>query len=152
MWSVFKKQREIRISQKYYLIAQNKWAIKMGALTSNLSKKSLIFFLILFVVITGTIFIYNACKGFLSMNSSLVKVDIISNVSYLNKKPTLKKDVQIVLSKTEIENFAHFRFYLDSLKESAKGIRIYDSINYYRPGLLDSLVLIENYYRTNLKK
>lgn len=151
MWALFKKQKEVRISPKYYLFIRDKWVKKMDALTADLSKKSLVFLLVLFVVITGMICIYNVYRGFLSTNSNPVKVDSVSNCTNLYKKSVLKKTNQLV-SKTEYENFIRFRSYLDSLKQLPEGKRICDSIKYYRPGLLDSLDFIENYYKTNFKK
>jgi hypothetical protein len=152
MWSAFKKQKEVRISPKYYLLIRDKWVKKMDTLALDLSKKSLVFFLILFVVIAGMICMYNVYKGFLSTYSSPAKIGIVSNSIHFNKKFLLKKTNQMILSKTEYENFTRFRFYLDSLRQFPEGKRVYDSISYCRPGLIDSLDFIENYYKTNYKK
>lgn len=149
MRRLFKKNKEIRISPKYYLLAQDKWAKKMSALTSNLSKKCLVFYLILFVGSTASVSVYNLCNGFWCKE---YKGGRISPDHLIVVKPALDIKKQTVLSRAEFENITRFNFYLESLKKSKQGKKIYDSISYNRPGILDSLVCIENYYKTNFKK
>jgi hypothetical protein len=45
-----------------------------------------------------------------------------------------------------------FTLYIDSLKNSIRGKRIYDSLRMSRPGLMDSLRLVENLYQSRIKK
>lgn len=146
-----RKTKEIRISPKYYLLLQDKWSKKMSALTSNLSKQSLVFFLVLFIIITGSISVYSVYNGFSLKDQEGIKSRINYN-HLIVTKPIFNKTTEPVLPKIEFENITRFIFYLDSLKQSKEGKKIYDSINKCRPGLLDSVTLIENYYKTNLKK
>lgn len=148
---LFKKNKEIRISPKYYLLLQDKWAKKMSALTSNLSKKCLVFYLILFVSSTASVSVYNLCNGLWGKEYKAAGTRI-SPDHLIVVKPALDIKKQTVLSRAEFENITHFSSYLESLKESKEGKKIYDSILYNRPGILDSLVGIENYYKTNFKK
>lgn len=151
MWSVFKNQKEIKINQKYYLLIKDKWAKKMSGLTSNLSRRSLVVYLMLFIITSGSISIYNIYSAFFSKEKSIT-TGIISNSTSVVMKPVQVITNESVLSKTEFEKIICINSYLDSLKQSKKGQKLYDSIKNYRPGLLDSLVFIENYYKTNFKK
>jgi hypothetical protein len=49
-------------------------------------------------------------------------------------------------SKEEFEKIQKFKSYLDSLVKSKSGKRILDSITANRPGLIDSLSIVENLY------
>lgn len=150
---LFKKNKEIRISPKYYLLLQDKWAKKMSALTTNLSKQSLLVCLMLFVIITGSISFYNIYSSFFSEEYNHTDIGIRIKSKHLNEtKVSMNVKNKTVLSKAEFENISSFKFYLDSLKQSKEGKKIYDSINNYRPDLVDSVVFIENYYKTNIKK
>lgn len=54
-----------------------------------------------------------------------------------------------ILSRIELDRIKSFRLYLDSLQQTKEGRALYDSIAATRPGLLDSLALIE--YQLQLK-
>lgn len=151
MWTPFKKQREIRINSRYYLFIQDKWAKKMSSITSKLARRNLILWLVLFIVFTGFISIYNVWKGFVKADFNVVKTYVVSRPVNANNKSLLKKPSQIVLSKKDYEKIMCFRLYMDSIKQTHQGKKIYDSINYYRPGLLDSLYFVEEYYKTHSK-
>ena len=85
MFGLFKKQKEIKINPKYYLFLQDKWAKKMGALTSDLSKNQKFFFLVLFVIIAGGISIYNIYKGFFPKDSEPLKIEVIPKPNRQNE-------------------------------------------------------------------
>lgn len=57
----------------------------------------------------------------------------------------------VTITKTELERIVRFRRYMDSLARSPTGKKGYDNILKHRPGLLDSLTTIENYYQSNFK-
>lgn len=59
MKSLIKKQEVQFIYSKYYLSIQDIWAKKMNNLTKRLSKRTLIYLLILFAVLEGGYFLYN---------------------------------------------------------------------------------------------
>lgn len=151
MWSLFKNQKEIKVNPKYYLLIQDKWAKKMSRLTSNLSRRSLVIYLMLFITTSGSISIYNIYGAFFSKEKS-VAIGIISNSTSVVMKPVQVRTNERVLSKVEFEKIIRINSYLDSLKQSKEGQKLYDSIKNYRPGLLDSLEFVEKYYKTNFKK
>ena len=52
------------------------------------------------------------------------------------------------ISKNEVEKIKKLRVYIDSLATSNTGRSIYDSIRMNRPGLIDSLTIIENIFKS----
>lgn len=141
MKQLFKKDKEILINPKYYLLLQDKWSKKMSRLSADLSKQSMVFYLILFIVISAGICIYNVYNGF-SPKEKPERIGVISNPTSAVVTPPADLN-----PKAEFENISGIGFYLDSLKESKKGKVIYDSIINFRPGLLDSLDFITKYYK-----
>lgn len=163
MRSLFKKQKNeaefqnskqnimVDIWQKYYLIIQDKWAKKMSSITANLSKSSLTYFFFLFLTVSACLNIYIILKGFSNSTSDSIKVVPLSKSININKKLFILKPTQGLVSEKELKRILLFRSYLDSLEKTPFGRQSYDSISHYRPGLIDSLVFIENYYKTNIK-
>lgn len=84
MFRLFQKQKEVHINSKYYLFLQDRWARKMNSLTSDLSRRKKLFFLFVFVIITGSLSIYNIYKGFLPKDSRPLKMEVISKPARLH--------------------------------------------------------------------
>ncbi|MEA9414272.1 hypothetical protein [Flavobacterium sp. PL02] len=131
---------------------QHKCANWLERKTSHFSRLNWIIILFCFTIGTG------ACSIYLIVNS--ITGDAIKNVSVtpINKPTnavafeheTMK--VNPVISTTEFENIILLRRHIDSLGRSPTGKKTYDSIVRFRPGLLDSLQLVEQYYQSQLKK
>ena len=51
------------------------------------------------------------------------------------------------VSEAEYSRIKRFRVYMDGLARSPAGKTLYDSIIHHRPGLMDSVWFIENYYQ-----
>ncbi|WP_433836311.1 hypothetical protein [Flavobacterium anhuiense] len=64
MKSLFKKRTEPVVYNKFYLLAQKRWAEKMSGFTDGLSKRELILALLLFMVLTSGILISNLYRAF----------------------------------------------------------------------------------------
>jgi len=58
---------------------------------------------------------------------------------------------ETVLTGDEVRHIQRFQSYLDSLRQTEQGKRTYDSIARFRPGLLDSLAFIQQFYHEQLK-
>lgn len=117
--------------------------------TAHLSPKSWIVLLICFIGITGTCCIYLIHTSFSTDTNALTIVNITKTVASQPKQDLLKSDIPV--SKAEFEKVIRVRKYMDSLGRSPTGKILYDSIVCYRPGLLDSLSIIENYYYSHFK-
>jgi hypothetical protein len=163
MCSLFKKYRNklasndenrcggLCLTRKYYLFVQDKWAKKMSSITSRLSKGQLLCLLALFVILTGGVCIYIISSSLFNTTSNSIKIISISkSVESYSKLLVIYPKPQSVSGK-EFKRVGRFRIYLDSLARSPAGKRAYDSIDQCRPGLVDSLVFIENYYKSNFK-
>lgn len=147
----FKKRKDVQVSNQYYHMVKNAWAKKMSSITSDLSKKSLVLLLIVFVVFTSSICFSIVYKAIVLDSSTVIKNEVVSKPAQINSKRT---DVlkSFSVSPTEYKRIIHWKSYLDSLKASSWGKKTYDSIMLCRPSLMDSLVFIENYYKSNVKE
>ena len=56
----------------------------MDSLTSDLSRRKKLFFLFVFVIIAGSLSIYNIYKGFFPKNSRPLKMEVISKPARLH--------------------------------------------------------------------
>ncbi|MBS7230960.1 hypothetical protein KHA90_07985 [Flavobacterium psychroterrae] len=82
----FKKQADYKLSNRYAGILRQKWADKMNDLTKDLSKKSLIILLILFVTGAGIFF------GSLLYNSLKMEVSGAFDIIQISKTLPLKEN------------------------------------------------------------
>lgn len=151
MRALFNKRKEIRISSKYYLLIQHKWAKKMNTLTYGLSKKTLQILLSIFVIICGSVCIWIIYTALFSKGHKPLIFDNSVKSAIPDNRPALIKDQRKILFNSEYEKISKFGNYIDSLKQSPNGKAFIDSINNCRPKLLDSVSFIQNYYRINYK-
>ena len=112
----------------------------------SLSSKRLV--VIGFCLISLSSSVYLVVKSFYgndSVNLSIAAIRVPEQVAQ-------NENIQIApangVFKNEMEKIKVFRAYIDSLATSNSGRRIYDSIRKYRPGLIDSLAVIENIYKS----
>lgn len=137
---------------RYYQFVQHLWVLKMNALTKGLSKKKLAYGLMVFIVISGSVFIYKIAQVFSNKIPVSLKIPAVSKPLAVGEKNQDQVSIIAFLSKAELERLNSFRYYLDSLSKDKEGRKIYDSIEQNRPGLLDSLTFMEEYYTINFKK
>ncbi len=119
--------------------------------TSHFSRLNWIVVLFIFIVFTGGCSIYLIVKSFsinTTKNVTIIPITKPTGSIDLKEKPI---ELKTIISKAELERVAHFRRYMDSLGRSPIGKKTYDSIVLNRPGLLDSLTMLENYYYSHLK-
>lgn len=163
MWSLIKKYKtksaataEARHNDffkttKLWLFIEDKWAKKMSSITSRLSERMLICLLALFVVLAGGACFYSISKSFSNATSLDIKIIRITKPVDAFEKSFGTIGRPLPSSRNEFKRVIDFKMYLDSLGRSPTGRTVYDSIDKYRPGLMDSLIFIENYYKSNFK-
>lgn len=117
--------------------------------TAHFSRMYWILILLGFIVFTGSCSIYVIVKSF-SGNTNITVTPIIKPANPISSKYS-PAEFNKIISKAEFEKITRFRRYMDSLGRSPTGKKTHDSIVLYRPGLLDSLTIIENYYYSHLK-
>jgi hypothetical protein len=130
---------------------QHKCAHWLERKTAYLSRKSWIIILFCFTVFTGGCSIYLIVNSFSGNTTKSITVTPITKPT--NAVPFKEKPMQlnVAISKTEFEKIVRFRRYMDSLGRSPTGKKLHDSILQFRPGLLDSITIIEHYYHSQFK-
>lgn len=124
---------------------QGGWANWMMKRTEKFSHRTWIVLLILFVLSTGTYSAYLAVSAF-TKGSNAITITPIKKL----KQATETEDTPIEaveISEAEYSRIKKFRVYMDSLARSPSGKVLYDSITRHRPGLMDSVQVIERYYQ-----
>ena len=130
---------------------QHKCAHWMERKTAHLSRESWILILICFIVVTSGCSIYLMIGSF---SDTVINVEAITTiVKSTNGRQAAEIDkLNVPISKAEFEKIVRFRKYMERLGHSATGKKVQDSIMRYRPGLLDSLTIVEKYYNSQFKK
>ena len=163
MW-LFKKQKNEEIGSNLLtsdkvagkiagagIIVQRKFAEGMNKILKNMNKKKLKAFLIVFSISAGGYNIYliaNAISGS-EKNQMSFKVDQVDVPKHFDKTG----DEIIPESYVDEETFYKiqaFKKYMDSLKQNKNNQ--YDSILNARPGLMDSVQVLEEIYYSQKQK
>lgn len=119
--------------------------------TAHLSCKSWIIILFCFTVFTGGCSIYlivNSFSGNTTKSITITPITRPTNTGTFEEKPI---QLNAIINTTEFEKIVRFRRYMDSLGRSPTGKKLHDSILHYRPGLLDSITIVEHYYHSQFK-
>jgi hypothetical protein len=143
-----------RLLQKFdeaNLRLQYKCAHWLERKTAHLSRKSWIVILFCFIVFTGGCSIYLIVNSLSGTVVSAITVNQISKPTNTVSFEEAPMQLNATISKTEFEKMVRFRRYIDSLGRSPTGKKRHDSILQYRPGLLDSISIVEQYYHSQFK-
>lgn len=132
--------------QVFYNRLRHIWAKWMEKRTAKLSPGNWKMALALFVLLTGGYSIYLAVNGFTSKGTTTFSITPIRKPGHLTETGEAKTTLPQV-SQAEYRRIRNFRMYMDSLARSPSGRSVYDSITHNRPGLMDSVRFIENYYQ-----
>lgn len=119
--------------------------------TAHVSRKSWIIILFSYIVFTGGFSIYLIANSFSGNKTKSITITPITRPT--NAVPFKEKSIQlnVAINTTEFEKIVRFHRYMDSLSRSPTGKKRHDSIVHYRPGLLDSIAIIEQYYHSQFK-
>lgn len=131
---------------KYHNLVGRRWANWMTRRTQNFSHRSWIILLIVFVSTTGSYCFYLSLGGFANSTSDSVKIERIKRPKNAARVGDMNKPL-IEIPAAEYNRIRQFRIYMDSLAKSPAGKLQYDNITRHRPGLMDSIRFIENYYQ-----
>lgn len=141
----------LRKFEEANLRLQHKSAHWMEKKTAHLSRESWILILICFVVLTSGYSIHLMIGSF---SDTMINVEPITTIvkSTNGRQAAEKEKINVSISTAEYEKIVRFRRYMEGLGHSATGKKVHDSIMLYRPGLLDSLTIVEKYYHSQFKK
>jgi len=129
---------------------QRKAAGYLNARMANVRGARLRVVLAVFCVVSVGVVVYSCWQGMQQEAASAV----VTPVKRMAAPPTAELPAPPVaygLTVREENSVRALRRYLDSLQETASGKRVYDSLARRRPGLLDSLALLEKMCSGSLK-
>jgi len=132
--------------QAGYKHLQRGWAKWMMKQTEKFSRRTWIVLLILFVLSTSTYSAYLAVSAFTKKGSNSITITPIKKLKHATETGEVPIEAAEV-SQAEYSRIKKFRMHMDSLARSPSGKILYDSITSHRPGLMDSVRFIENYYQ-----
>lgn len=136
----------------FCLRLQNGWAQWMGRRTQHLTPKRMFLLLLTFTTLSGGYSIYLIGQSFSGNQPIAFSITPIKKLGYFQQTGDAAPKKGMIISKTEFQRIIRFRGYMDSLTRSPAGKATYDSILLYRPGLPDSILLIEKIYQSQTKK
>ena len=119
------------------------WMMKR---TEKFSRRTWIVLLILFVLSISTYSVYLTASAFTKKGSNAITITPINKLKHATETGDAPIETAEV-SEAEYSRIKRFRVYMDSLARSPSGKILYDSIISHRPGLMDSVRFIENYYQ-----
>jgi hypothetical protein len=127
---------------------QSRWADYMQRKSDRLSSSLKKYWLISFCLLTGGCSLYTIVDSFRTSDNPAFSVAPINVPEHATKTGEENKHPSIIVTKDAFESVQRFRYYMDSLSRSASGKRTHDSIRASRPGLIDSVLVIEEMYKT----
>lgn len=132
------------------LSAQSRFSNFMNERTKKLNLRTQRLFLFLFCLIFGGFSLYAFVGAFRNseMSADSLKPDQVIMPKYYPEKSQSKDPL---VSEMDMIRISRFKTYMDSLSRSTKGIHIYDSIIQVRPGLMDSIQVMEELYYSQSK-
>ncbi|MFT4152237.1 hypothetical protein [Parafilimonas sp.] len=138
---LFPKRKENGAQHKSNTIAKG-WAGWVTKRTEKFSRGTWIILLILFVLLTSAYCGYVMIGAFTKNRSILLTVTPIKKPAHANETGEAGTGVP----EAEYQHIKKFGLFMDSLAHTPSGKMLYDSITSHRPGLMDSVRLVENYY------
>ena len=127
---------------------QEQCAVFLQRRSERLSYRVKKTFILIFFILSAGYSIYLIIESLMSAKKPLVIHPIkLSENSAKAGDENIKGDVMV--SKKEYEKIHRFKIYMDSLTQNPLGRPLYDSILSGRPGLMDSILIIEELYKAN---
>src|SRR5207249_3540479 len=127
----------------FIIKVQTKFADVMNRNFSGISTRRMKIFLFFFCLVSGGLSLYyiaNAVFSHDKRNSSF-KIDHVEVPKHYDKTADELTQPQIIVDEETMQNIRAFKQYMDTLKINAG--KQYDSIMITRPGLMDSITMLE---------
>ncbi len=134
------------------ILFQKKWADLMQHYTERLPRNGKLIMFSLFCIIGGSLSLYLIASSMMHGSASSFTVTQFKATPFAGKSGDENIKADIIVTKIEYKKIQHFRLYMDSLARSPSGKKVYDSILINRPGLMDSVLFIENIFQSQNKK
>lgn len=131
---------------------QRQWATLLNQQAEKYSKRSKQILLAIFCVLFGGGSIYIMVRAVENPTGRL-RIEKMSFPRYATGDDTSSTfQPTVVLTEKQYRNIQRFKKYMDSLQTTTAGKLKYDSIIKARPGLIDSIVFIEEIYLQQVKQ
>ncbi len=130
---------------------QQRWAAFMQSYAERFSTKWKAIILSVFCLCTGGFSFFLVARSLISNNQITFDVIQFKPPHLLKAGDELNKPLAII-NREEYKKIEHFKKYMDSLAVSPSGNKLYNNILISRPGLIDSIILLENIYQSQIKK
>lgn len=128
--------------------AQEHCATYIQRQTERLSgriKKSL---LVMFFLSSGGYSLFLIAESLKSHKGNFFSVTPIKVPKHIDKVGDENTKAPAIVSEAEYEKIHRFKLYMDSLAKNPSGKRLYDSVLFRRPGLMDSIMIIQEMYKS----
>ncbi len=132
--------------QVLYRRLQSGWAVWMANRTKDFSQSFLKLLLAVFVLSAGSYSFYLGVHALTGKGRGAFHITPIQQPRHATETGEVRPTYPRVTAQ-EHERIKRFRLYMDSLTSSPTGKALYDSILSHRPGLMDSVVFMDNYYQ-----
>ena len=129
-----------------------KWAYLMQRYANRLSRNGKLITLFLFCLIGASLSLCLMFGSVMYQTTSLFTITHYKSTSVAGKNGDEHTKAYVIITKNEFAKVQRFRSYMDSLARSPSGKKVFDSIVNKRPGLTDSVLLIENMYQSQNKR
>lgn len=134
------------------ILWQSEWAAWMQSRSERISGKAKLFLLFVFIGLTGGYNLYLITESSLIKKASTFPKSSIKKPSQLQEQGDKIMQKQGFISPEEFQKIHGFKLFMDSLEHSPSEKALYDSIISARPGLMDSIIIIENIYQSQTQK
>jgi hypothetical protein len=138
---------------KFLLSIQMSFTNLMNRITKNMSTKSIKILLILFCLFGGGFSIYLAGDAILKPNSRQpeLKIDRVNVPKYYDKSGNESMQSDQYVDQETYHQIEEYEQFMDSLGKTQSGLRLRDSILQTRPGLADSIKMLKEIYKSQIK-
>lgn len=126
---------------------QERCATYMQHQTERLSGKIKKLLLVMFFLSSSGYSLFLIVESLKSHKGKSFSVTTIKVPEHMDKAGDENTKARVIVSEAEYERIHRFQFQMDSLAKSPSGKRFYDSILFRRPGLMDSIMIIEEMYK-----
>lgn len=126
---------------------QQKWADFMLRHTERFSRNGKLIILSLFCLTAASFSIYLIASSVMNRKASSFTVIHLKKPPYAVNAGDENTKALVIISEDEYKKIHRFSYYMDSLARSPSGKQLYESILSQRPGLMDSIRIIEELYK-----
>lgn len=144
-----------KLAQNFVIVClrlQSKWAGWMQGKSERLSGKTKLILLLVFIGLVGGYSLYLIAENFLYKGTSTFYISPIKKPEHVQQSGDVVMPHEAFISEEEYQRINGFKLYMDSMARSPSGKNLFDSIATARPGLMDSILIIEKIYQPQTKK